>query len=100
MAMGVESQEIPKGLDGNGGAGECILLRDNGLEKDFQRVPCAAAQFGEQFSIIEEISPKDFGHAEYEMTVRYGLEHFFTEPFPELHYSLLMAGRAEVAALA
>jgi hypothetical protein len=29
--MGVESQEIPKGLDGNGGHGDRILLRDNGL---------------------------------------------------------------------
>jgi hypothetical protein len=33
------------------------------------------------------------------MTVWYGLEYFFTEPFPKFHDSLLMAGRAEVAAL-
>jgi len=32
MAVRVESQEIPKGLDGNDGARDCILLRDNGLE--------------------------------------------------------------------
>ena len=100
MAVRIETQEIPKGLDGNHCAGDGILLRDKGLEKHFQRVPCASAQLGEESSVIEEISPEDFGYAENEMTVRYGLEHFFTEPFPELHYSLLMAGRAEVAALA
>ena len=26
------------------------------------------------------------GRVRCEMTVRYGLEHFFTEPFPELHH--------------
>ncbi len=99
MAVRVESQEIPKGLDGNDGAGDCILLRHNGLEKHFQRVPCTSAQFGEQLSVIEKISAKDLGYAENEMTVRYGLEDFFAEPFPELHHPLLMTGRAEVAAL-
>jgi len=62
MAVRVESQEIPRGLDGNDGAGDRILLRDNGLEKNFQRVPCAAAQFGEESSIIDEVSPGDFGY--------------------------------------
>jgi len=98
MAVRIESQEIPKGLDGNDGAGGCILLWNNGLEKHFQRVPCTSAQFGEESSVIEEVSPWDLGYAENEMTVRYGLEHFFTEPFPKLHHSLLMTGRAEVAA--
>ena len=106
--MRVESQEIPEGLDGNDGAGDClpvrctqtgILLRHNGLEKHFQRVPCTSAQLGEESSVIEDVSPEDLGYAENEMTVRYGLEHFFTEPFPELHHPLLMTGRAEVAAL-
>jgi len=99
MAVRVESQEIPKGLDGNDGAWGCIFLWDNGPEKHFQRFPCTSAQFGEESSIIEEVSPEDLGYAENEMTVRYGLEHFFTKPFPEFHHSLLMAGRAEVAAL-
>ena len=61
MAVRIESQEIPEGLDGNNGVGDCILLRDNGLEKDFQRVPCTTAQFGEESSIIQEVSAKDFG---------------------------------------
>ena len=99
MAMGVESREIPKGLDGDDGAGECILLRNNGLEKRFRRVPCTSAEIGEQLSVIEKISAKDLEYTENEMTVRYSLEHVFTEPFSELYLSLLMAGRAEVAAL-
>ena len=99
MAVGVETQEIPKGLDGNDGAGDCILLWNNGLEKHFQRVPCTSAQFGEESSIIEEVSPEDLWCAKNEMTMWYSLEHLFTEPFPKFHHSLLMAGRAEVAAL-
>ena len=86
MAVRVETQEIPKGLDGNDGAGDCILLRDNVLEKHFQRVPCTSAQSGKESSVIEEISAEDFGYAEDKMTVRHGLEDFFTEPFPELHH--------------
>ena len=100
MAVRIKTQEIPKGLDGNNGAGDGILLRDNGLEKDFQRVPCTSAQFGEESSIIEEIFPEDFWYAEDEMTVRYGLEDFFTEPFPEFNHPLLMTGGTEMAAFA
>ena len=99
MAVRVESQEIPKGLDGNDGTGDCILLQHNGLEKCFQRVPCTSAQLGEKSSVIKKISPEDLGYAENKMTVRYGLEHFFTEPFPEFHHPFLMTRGAEVAAL-
>ena len=100
MAVRVESQEIPNGLDGNDGAGDCILLRDNGLEKDFQGVPCTSAQFGEESSVIEEVSPEDLGYAKSEMTVRYGLKHFFTEPFPEFHHPFSMTRWTEMSALA
>lgn len=98
MAVRVETQKIPEGLHGNDRAGDCVLIRHNGLEKHFQRVPHTSAQLGEESSVIEEVSPWDLEYAENEMTVRYGLEHFFTEPFPKLHHSLLMTGRAEVAA--
>ena len=99
MAVRVEPQEIPKGLDGNDGAGDCILLWDNGLEKHFQRVPCTSAQFGEESSIIEKVSPEDLWYAKNEMTVWYSLEHFFTEPFTEFHHPFLMTRWTEVAAL-
>lgn len=95
MAVRVESQEIPEALDGDDGAGDCILLWDNGLEKHFQRVPCTSAQFGEESPIIEEVSPEDLWYAKNEMTVWYSLEHFLTEPFPEFHRSVLVAGGAE-----
>ena len=99
MAVRVETQEIPKGLDGNDGTGDCISLRDNGLEKCFQRLPCASAQLGEESSVIEEVSPEDLWYAKNEMTVGYSLEHFFTEPFPEFHHPFLMTRWTEVAAL-
>ena len=97
MAMRVETQEIPKGLNGYDGAGDWIFLRDDGLEKHFQRVPCASAQLREESSVIEEVSPEDLGYAENEMTVRYGLEDLFAEPFPEFHHPFLMTGGTEVA---
>ena len=97
MEVWIESKKITEGLDGNDGAGDCILLWDTGLEKQFQGVPPTATQVGEEFSVIEEIPAKDLGYAEDKMTVWNGLEDFLTEPFPEFHYPLLMAGRAKVS---
>jgi hypothetical protein len=99
MAVRVESQEIPKGLDSNDCAGDCILLWDDGFEIHFQRVPCTKTQFGEQSSIIEEVSSEDLWYAKNEMTVRYSLEDFFTEPFAEFDHPFLVTRRAKVAAL-
>jgi len=45
---------------------------------------------GKQLSIIKEISPEDLWYAENEVTVRNGLEHFFTDPFPKFQHSFLM----------
>ena len=98
--MRIESQKVAKGLDGNDGAGDCILLWDNGLEKQSQRVPPTATQVGEEFSVIEEIPPEDLWYAKNEMTVWYSLEHFFTEPFPEFHHPFLVTRWTEMAALA
>ena len=53
-----------------------------------------------EFSIIEEISPEDFGNPEDEMPMRDGLDQLLTEPFAECNHSLLVAGWAEVSALA
>jgi hypothetical protein len=98
MAVRVETQEIPEGLDSNDGAGDCVFLRDNSLEKRFQRQPCASAQFGEESSVIEEVSPEDLGYAENKMTVRYGPKDLLTKPLPEFHHPFLMTRGAEVAA--
>ena len=48
----------------------------------------------------EEISPEDFGYAEGEVAVRYGLEDLLTKPFTKFHHTFLMAGGAEVPAFA
>ena len=80
VEMRIEAKEITKGLDGNDSAGDCILLRDNGSEKHFQRGPCTSAQMGKQLSVIKEVFSENFGYAEDEMSMRNGLEDFFAKP--------------------
>jgi len=70
------------------------------LHENLQGFPGAATESGEKFSVIKKIPAKDFGEAEDEMPVGRLLEHIHAEPLPEFHDALLMAGRAEVAALA
>ena len=96
--MRIIAKEITKGLDGNDSARDCILLRDNGLEKQFQRGPRTSAQFREESSVIEVIPPQDFGYAEDEMSVRDGLEDILTKPLTKFNDPLLMARWTEVTA--
>ena len=49
MEVWIESKKITEGLDGNDGAGDCILLWDTGLEKQFQGVPPTATQVERSF---------------------------------------------------
>ena len=77
-----------------------LLFRHGFLEEFFQGFPAATAEIGEQLSIIEEIPTEDFGDTEDEMSVRNGLEHFFTEPLAKFHNSLLVARGTEMAAFA
>jgi hypothetical protein len=100
MAVGIEPQEIAKGLDGDDGAGDGIPLRDRRLKKDLQGFPGAAAQVGKKVAIIEKIPAQDLREAEDEMPMGNLLEHVGTEPFPEFHHPLLMAGGTEMTALA
>ena len=44
MTMGVEAKEVAEGLDGDDGAEERIIFRNNILYEDLQRLPGAAAQ--------------------------------------------------------
>ena len=52
MAVGIESEEIAKGLDGDDGAGDGIPLRHRLLKKELQGVPCAATQIGKKIPVI------------------------------------------------
>jgi hypothetical protein len=70
------------------------------LEKDLQGIPGAAAEVGKEFSIIQKVTAEDFRDAEYKMSVRNLLEDVHAQPFPEFHHAFLVAGGAEVAALA
>jgi hypothetical protein len=44
MTMGVEAKEVAEGLDGDDGAGERIIFRNDILYEDLQRLPGEAAQ--------------------------------------------------------
>ncbi len=44
VAVGIESEKIAKGLDGDDGAGNGIILRNRLLEKDLQGFPGAAKE--------------------------------------------------------
>ena len=100
MAVGVEIEEIPEGLDGNDGSGDCTSHRDHGLKKHFQRVSSATAQPGEEFSIIEKVSPEDLWYAEGEVAMGNRLQDLSTEPFSEFHNTLLMTGWTEMPSFA
>ena len=91
VTVGIESQKVPKALNGNNGSWNRILFRDNCLEKHLEGVPGTPAEFGEEFSIIEKVSPEDFWYAEDEVAVGNGLEDLLTEPFSKLQHSLLVA---------
>ena len=100
MAVGVESKEVAEGLDGDDRAGDGFIFGNHMLHENLQRIPGAAAETGKKLSVIQKISAKDLRDAEDEMAVRHFFENIQAEPLAEFHHALLMAGRAEVTALA
>ena len=57
--MGVESEEVPKSLDGDDRPGDGILLRHGLAKKELQGFPGAATQVGKQTPVIEEMPAQD-----------------------------------------
>ena len=51
MAVEIESEEVAKGLDGNDGAGDGILLRHSLLKKELQGFPGASTQIGKKIPV-------------------------------------------------
>jgi hypothetical protein len=100
MAVGVGPKKVAKSLDGNDGARDGIPFRHRLQQKELQGFPGAAAQIREKIPVIQKIPKRDFRDGEDEMPVRNLLEHVGTEPFPEFHHPLLMAGGTEMASLA
>jgi hypothetical protein len=100
MAVGIEVQEIPKGLDSNDCPGSSLVFWRGAKEKHLQGIPRTATQLREKLSIIEEVTPDDFRHAEGEVPVGDGLEDLLTKPLPEFHHPFLVAGRTEVPSFA
>jgi hypothetical protein len=95
--VGVEVEEIPEGLDSDDGPGNCLVSWTEAKERHLQGIPCTAAQFGEDFSIIEEVAPENLWDAEGEVAVGDGLEDLLTKPLTEFHHSFLVAGGTEMA---
>ena len=75
MAVGVKSQKVSKGLDGDGGSGDGFFTGMTMLIIDFQRFPNTAAEFQKEPSIVEKISPQNFGDAEHKMPMRDGFNY-------------------------
>jgi hypothetical protein len=100
VAVRIESEEIAEGLYGNDGAGDGIILRNNLPKKHLQGFPGTTAQIGKKLPVIKEISAEDLRDAEDEMPVGNLFENIHAQPLPEFHHTLLMAGGAEVTALA
>jgi len=93
-------------LDTDDDAGDGIIFRNRMLEKNLQGFPGAAAAGGKKFSIIQKVATQYFRDTKDKMPVRnllrvpFRVEDVHAQPLPEFHYALLMAGWAEVAALA
>jgi hypothetical protein len=97
VAVRIESEEVAKGLHSNDRAGEGFLFRHGLLHENFQRLPSAAAEGGNKFSVVKKISAKNLRNAENEMAVGYLFEGIHAEPFPEFHNPFLVTRRAEMS---
>ena len=51
LGVGIEAEEVAKGLDGDDGAGDGILLRHRLLKKELQGFPGAATQIGKKIPV-------------------------------------------------
>ncbi len=100
VAMGVEIQEIPKGLDRYDSPGSCLLFWNGDLKKSLQRFPCTVTKLREESAVIQEVAPEDLGYAEDEVAMGNGLENLLAEPLPEFHDPLLVTGRTKMLAFA
>ena len=100
VAVGIESEKIAEGLDGDDGAGDGIIFGNHLPEKDLQGFPGAPTEVGKKLPVVEEVSAQDLRDAEDKMSVGNLLEDIHAEPFPEFHHALLMARWTEMTALA
>jgi hypothetical protein len=75
MTMGVETEEVPEGLDGNDGAGERVPFGNDIPYEDLQRFPGTATQIVQKKAIIEDVPSQDLRDAEDEMPVGHLFEH-------------------------
>jgi hypothetical protein len=52
MAVGIEVEEIPEGLDGNDRPGRDIWIANGSREDGLKGIPCTTTQIGEESPVI------------------------------------------------
>jgi hypothetical protein len=100
VAVRVELEKAPEGLHGNDRPGLGVCLGQDFLKVLFEALPGAAAQRAKELPVIEKGPAKYFRDTEDPVTVGDGFDDLFEEPLAELDHALLVAGGAEVPALA
>jgi hypothetical protein len=93
-------RKSPKLLNSDDCAGDGIVFENRILDKHLQGFPGAAAEIGKKLPVVQKVSAEDPRDTEYEMPAGNLLEHIHAEPLHEFSHALLMAGWAEMAALA
>ena len=100
MAIGVEIQEIPKGLDRYDFPESYRLFRNGDLKKGLQRSPCTVTKLREESAVIQEVAPEDLEYAKDEEAMGNSLQNLLAEPLAEFHEPLLVTGRTEMSPFA
>jgi hypothetical protein len=70
--VGIESEEVAEGLNGDDDAGNWIIFGNRLLHEDLQGFPGAATEIGKKLPIIEKVTAADFGYAE----LRVGIDRY------------------------
>lgn len=100
VAVGIELEQSPEGLHRYDRTGLEICTRQGLLKVLLEGLPGAPAETAKELSVIEKRPAEDLRDAEDPVAVGYGFNDLFEEPLAEFDHTLLMAGRAEVPALA
>ena len=100
VQVGVEVQILAEGVNGHDDAGDAFGQAQARAQKLDQALVGDAAEVFEQIAVVAEVRAEHLGDAEHEMPVRHRIEDALGQQRPEELDLLLVAGRAEPAALA
>ncbi len=100
VKMRVELEQSPEGLHGDDRAGLAICIRQGLLKELLEGLPGAPAEIAKELSVIEKRPAEYLRDAEDPVAVGYGFNDLLEKPLAEFDHTLLVAGWAEVPALA